>query len=706
MEIPILRYQSISLDQIQDRCRSLHFSFSDPNYFKSKNWLSKYCFSFSRRKIRNPFDKIWCSMMPQGLKPRPKLHDSKVKFVGNEGAGSGVKRIKKPSAALCSQIEKSVFCGRYREAFELFEILEIEGGFDVDSSTYDALVSACIGLRSIRGVNRVFNYMISNGFEPDQYMRNRVLLMHVKCGMIIQALHFFDEMPERNLVTWDTMISGLVNSGSYEDAFRLFLIMWAELSDADTRTIATMIRASAGLGFISVGRQLHTCALKMGARDDIYVSCGLIDMYSKCGMIEDAYWVFDEMPEKTIVGWNSIIAGYALNGYSEEALNVYYDMRDSGVKLDHFTFSIIVRTCARLGSVEHAKQAHAGLIRHGFGSDIVANTTLVDFYSKWNRIEYARHVFDRMPSRNVLSWNALISGYGNHGRGSEAVEMFELMLLEGLKPNHVTFLAVLSACSHSGLSEHGWEIFHSMSSEYNVQPRAMHYACMIELLGREGLLNEAFALLKNAPVEPKPNMWAALLTACRVHGNLELGKLAAEKLYGMEPEKLNNYVVLLNLYNGSGKLKEAAAVLQTLKRKGLRMLPACTWIDIDNQSHCFLSGDKNHVQTAEIYRKVDELMLEISKHGNVPLERNLLPDVDEQEERILMYHSEKLAIAFGLLNTPYWTPLHIVQGHRICGDCHNAIRLISKVTERVIVVRDASRFHHFKNGACSCGDYW
>lgn len=651
--------------------------------------------------------KFRCCSSDQGLQPWPKPKPSKTKLDVEEVTGNGPKdtQIKKPSARFCSQLEKLVLSGRYREALELFELFELNVEFDLGFSTYDALISACIGLRSIPGVKRVFNYMMNNGFEADQYMRNRVLLMHMKCGMMIDARKLFDEMPEKNIVSWNTIIRGLVDMGDHLEAFRLFLIMWEEFSEAGSRTFATMIQASSGLELISVGRQLHSCALKMGEGDDVFVNCALIDMYAKCGNIEDAHCVFDEMPEKTTVGWNTIIAGYALHGYSEEALDMYIEMRDSGVRMDHFTFSIVVRICTRLASLEYARQAHGALIRHGFGSDIVANTALVDFYSKWGKIENARHVFDKMPNKNVISWNTLIAGYGNHGRGTEAIELYEKMLKERVRPNHVTFLAVLSACSYSGVSERGWEIFQAMEREHKVKPRAMHYTCMVELLGREELLDEALALIRSAPFKPTANMWAALLTACRVYENLELGKFAAEKLYGMEPEKLNNYVVLLNIYNGSGNLKEAAGVIRTLRKKGLRMNQASSWIEVNRQAHVFYFGDKGHVQREEIYRKVDDLMKEILKFGYFS-EKTLLPDVDEQEQKVSLYHSEKLAIAFGLINTPYWMPLQIVQGHRLCSDCHQAIKLIAMVAGREIVVKDGSRFHHFKNGSCSCGDYW
>ncbi|KAG7033172.1 Pentatricopeptide repeat-containing protein, chloroplastic, partial [Cucurbita argyrosperma subsp. argyrosperma] len=617
VERPTRKKPAVAEYSISTSYFSHHFSGSE--LFRDRSLLSAYSLWSNRRKLRDSFCWVKCSSLEQGLRPRLKPKPSKVDRDVRKGTPpSKETRITKSSVRICCHIEKLVLCNKFRDALEMFEILELEGVYDVGNSTFDALINACIGLKSIRGAK-------------------------------------------------------------------------------SPRTFATVIRALAGLELIFPGRQLHSCAVKAGVGQDIFVSCALIDMYSKCGGLEDAHCVFDEMPDKTIVGWNSIIAGYALHGYSEEALNLYYQMRDSGVKIDHFTFSIIIRICSRLASVTRAKQAHASLVRNGFGLDVVANTALVDFYSKWGKVDDARHIFDRMSCKNLISWNALIAGYGNHGRGEEAIEIFERMLREGMVPNHVTFLAVLSACSISGLFERGWEIFQSMTRDHKIKLRAMHYTCMIELLGREGLLDEAYALIRKAPFQPTANMWAALLRACRVHENLELGKYVAEKLYGMEPEKLRNYIVLLNIYKSSGKLKEAADVVQTLKRKGLSMLPACSWIEVKHQPHAFQSGDKRHPEIEKVVEKVDELMLEISKLGYVPERNILLPDVDH-EEKIQIYHSEKLAIAYGLINTLNHTPLQIVQGHRVCGDCHSVIKLIAMITKREIVVRDASRFHHFRDG--------
>ncbi|KAG1365371.1 pentatricopeptide repeat-containing protein, chloroplastic [Cocos nucifera] len=694
----------IPRDSFSFSCSSIGFQTLKHKKFKSFHGFDNL---FARKKISS--SSVKCSSVPeQGLKPKPRRNPQPiVEKPDPEPYSYDAHFAFSGASGLCSQIEKLVFFKRYEEALELFEVLRSKSSFVIGASTYDSLVNACINLGSVRAVKTVFLHMIESGFELDQYMRNRVLLMHLKCGMLADARRLFDEMPERNIVSWNTMITGLVDSGSYEEAFDLFLLMWGETSGVGPRMFATIIRASAGLGSASVGEQLHSCVLKMGLYGNIFISCSLIDMYSKCGCIEEAQWVFDEMPEKTIVGWNSIIAGYALHGYGEKALDMYYGMQSSGVKMDHFTYSIVIRICARLGSLEHAKQAHAGLVRNGFGLDIIANTTLVDFYCKWGRMEDAKNVFDMMPRKNVISWNALIGGYAKQGMGHNAVEMFESMVKEGMIPNHVTFLAVLSACSCSGLLDKGIEIFESMGRDPRMKPRAMHHACMIELLGRKGLLDEAFAMIKSAPFSPTKNMWAALLTACRIHRNLELGKFAAEKLFGMEPEKLSNYIVLLNIYNSSRRVDDAARVLEALKRKGLRLLPACSWIEIKREAHLFLFGDRSHPRSVEIYRKLDALMEEMVELGYAPDgNKPLLPDVGEHEQQISNYHSEKLAIAFGLISTPDSTPLQIIQGHRVCTDCHSVIKLITVVTKREIVMRDASRFHHFRNGTCSCGDYW
>ncbi|KAF3778751.1 Pentatricopeptide repeat-containing protein [Nymphaea thermarum] len=613
---------------IQSQAASFSLS-SDPQL--CIGWkLTSAWLEFFPTKRRKP---AVCFSLDRALQPKPTPRRIQETF--DVETSSRESSIKESSLSVCDKIERLVSLGRYSEALEWFEILEI-GSEVVQRSTYESLVNACLELKSIRAVKTIQQHMVKNGFQPDRYLVNRVLLVHVRSGAMAGARQLFEQMPKKDLISFNMMITGFVDSGEYEEALMLFLQLWAEVSDASPRTFASVLRACAG----------------------------------------------------------------------EKAMDLYYQMQHLGVQMDHFTYSMVVRLCVRLASHEHAKQAHAGLIRNGYGLDIVANTALVDFYSKWGRLEDARHVFDNMVSKSIISWNALIAGYGNHGRGGEAVELFELMLSNGMRPNHVTFLAVLAACSYSGLWEQGWHYFESMTRDFKLKPRAMHYACMIELLGREGHLDEAFALIRDAPFKPTKNMWAALLTACRMHKNLELGKFAAEKLFGMEPNKLNNYALLLNIYSSTGRVEDAATVREALRRRGLRLLPACSWIEINKRSHGFVFGDKSHPQSEEIYQNLEDVTNEISTMGYASNNESLLPDVQGQEEHPVSFHSEKLAVSFGLISTPDSTPLNVVQSHRICTDCHDALKLIAAATGREIVVRDASRFHHFKHGKCSCGDYW
>lgn len=540
--------------------------------------------------------------------------------------------------------------------------------------------------------------------------------------MLAEARRAFDGAPDRNGVTWGIMMGGLVDRGRPRAALALFREMRAEAGGdgppppppPPPRTLVVAVRAATSSGSARAGRQLHCCVVKAGpCGDDVadwYLACALLDMYGKCGRIDEARRLFDGLPRThrtSVVAWNSMLAAYVLHGRSEEALELYQEMCGARVAMDQFTFSTMLGVFSRLGLLEHAKQVHAGLIQRGLPLDVVGNTALVDLYCKWGRMEDARSVFERMPRRNLISWNALIAGYGYHGMGDKAVEMFERLIAEGVAPNHVTLLAVLNACRFSGLVDKGKRIFQLMTENLRMKPRAMHYACVIELFGREGLLDEAYSMIRRAPFTPTANMWGVLLTASRIHKNMHLAKLAAEQLLAMEPEKINSYAVLLNLYVSSGRQDDACKVIETLKRKGLYVHKACSWITVKKTDHKFFFKDTLHPQSAEIYRTLDKLMKDVREAGFVAEDIELLPDIHPDEQKISRaYHSERLAIAFGLISTAPQTSLRISQSHRLCSDCHNVIKFVSEVTKREIVVRDGSRFHHFKLGICSCGDYW
>lgn len=574
--------------------------------------------------------------------------------------------------------------------------------------TYDALVTAASALREAGSAAAVLWHMESSGFQPDQYMWNRVLGMYLACGMLAEAREVFAGMPARSRVTWGVMMGGLVDGRKPRGALALFGELWGEMGvGAGPRVLVVAVRAATALGSVRAGQELHCCVAKMGACEDQYLPCALVDMYSKCGRLDEARRVFDGMPWRSVVAWNTMLAAYLLHGCAEEAVDLYHDMCECGVVFDQFTFSTMLGVFSRLGLLEHAKQIHASLIQSGLHMDIVGNTALVDLYCKWGRMEDARHVFERMPSRNLISWNALIAGYGYHGMGAHAIEMFERLIAEGIAPNHVTYLGVLNACRFSGFIDKGKRIFQLMAQNPKTKPRAMHYACVIELFGQQGLLDEAYSMIRKAPFTPTANMWGALLTACRIRKNIQLARLAAEQLLAMEPQKVNNYIVLLNLYISSGRQDEALKVVNTLNGAGLCMSNACSWITVKKKDHRFFFKDSLHPKSSEIYRKLHTLMEALKELGYVAEEDELLPDILPDELKTSKaYHSERLAVAFGIISTSPSTPLTINQSHRLCRDCHKVMKLVAQVTKREIVVRDGSRFHHFKLGTCSCGDYW
>ncbi|KAM0828447.1 hypothetical protein ACQ4PT_067545 [Festuca glaucescens] len=643
-----------------------------------------------------------CSVEPQSLKPRPQ-------FPRQAPLHRRRRSIPFDLPSLCASIEQLVAEGRHREACDALRDARAGAPFvALPAPTYDALVTAASALREAGSAAAVLWHMESSGFEPDQYMWNRVLGMYLVCGMLTEAREVFEGMPTRSRVTWGVMMGGLVDGKRPRAALALFGELWEEVGvGAGPRVLVVAVRAATVLGSVRAGRELHCCVAKMGMSEDQYLPCALIDMYSKCGRVDEARRVFDGMPWRSVVAWNTMLAAYLLHGCSDQALDLYHDMCESGVQLDQFTFSTMLGVFSRLGLLEHAKQMHAGLIQSGLQMDIVGNTALVDLYCKWGQMEDARHVFERMPSRNLVSWNALIAGYGYHGMGGKAIEMFERLIAEGIAPNHVTFLGVLNACRFSGFIDRGKRIFQLMAHNPKTKPRAMHYACVIELFGRQGLLDEAYSMIRKAPFTPTANMWGALLTACRINKNIQLARLAAEQLLAMEPQKVNNYIVLLNLYISSGKHDEALTVVNTLKKAGLYMGAACSWITVKKKDHRFFFNDSLNPKSSEIYRRLDTLMEEIKELGYVSEDDELLPDIlPDEQETLKVYHSEKLAVAFGLISTSPSAPLTINQSHRLCHDCHKAIKFVSQVTKREITVRDASRFHHFKLGTCSCGDYW
>lgn len=549
--------------------------------------------------------------------------------------------------------------------------------------------------------------IITIGLRADTLTSNMLINMYSKCDLVSCARKVFDEMPERSLVSWNTMIGSLTRDGEEREALGLFLEMQREGNSLSEFTVSSVLCACAGKFAIFECKQLHAFAIKMAMDSNVFVGTALLDVYAKCGFIKEAGFVFECMREKSVVTWSSMAAGYVQNTCYEEALMLFGKSRIMGLEVDPFMISSTVCACAALASLIEGNQVHAVLCKTGFGSNIFVASSLVDMYAKCGSIEEAYAVFRCMEARNIVLWNAMISGFARHAHSLEVMILFEKMQQMGMLPNEVTYISVLSACSHMGLVEKGRKYFELMTTEHNVSPNAAHYSSMIDILGRAGLIVEAHNLIETMPFDTTASMWGSLLAACRIHGNLHLAQIATEHLFELEPDNAGNHVLLSNIYAANKKWEEVARTRKVLKDSQAKKERGKSWIEIKNKVHSFMVGERNHPRISEIYLKLDDLFEELRKLGYLANTEDDLHNVEEsRKQELLRHHGEKLAVTFGLMCLPPNAPIRIMKNLRICGDCHSFMKLTSSFTGREIIVRDTNRFHHFKNGCCSCRDFW
>ncbi|XP_050215409.1 pentatricopeptide repeat-containing protein At1g20230 [Mercurialis annua] len=615
-------------------------------------------------------------------------------------------------------------------------------GFGSNSRVLSSLVHMYLKCNRIKDAHKVFDKLP----QPDVVAYSALLSGYARKGCVEEAKELFTKRGELgvelNLISWNGMIAGFNRSGHHFDAVIIFQNMHSEGFEPDGTTISSVLSAVGDLKMLDLGFQIHGCGIKLCLMEDNIVVSALIDMYGKCACTIEMSKVFDEMChtdigtcnalvtglsrngladkalqvfgkfkdrgiELNIVSWTSIIASCSQNGKDIEALDLFREMQATGIKPNSVTIPCLLPACGNIAALMHGKAAHCFSLKSGISNNVYVGSALIDMYAKCGRIHVSRLCFDMMPTRNLVSWNALMSGYAMHGKTKEAISVFQQMQRTGQKPDFVSFVSVLSACSQGGLTDEGWHYFNSMSKDYGIEARLEHYACMVNLLGRTGRLQEAYHMIEGMPFEPDACVWGALLSSCRVHNNVNLGEIAAKKLFELEPRNSGNYILLSNIYASKAMWREVDNLRDKMKSVGLRKIPGCSWIEIKNQVHMLLAGDKLHPQMAQIIKKLADLGSEMKKSGCFPETDFVLQDVDEQDkEQILCGHSEKLAVVLGLLNTSAGSPIQVIKNLRICGDCHVVIKFISRYEHREIFVRDTNRFHHFKDGVCSCGDYW
>lgn len=597
--------------------------------------------------------------------------------------------------------------GLYEEMIQIVVQMQ-HAGISPNSSTIVAVLPTVGQANALRQGKAMHGYSVRKIFSDNVVVGTGLLDMYSKCHHISYARKIFNMMSEKNEICWSAMIGGYVICDFMREALALYdEMVFKHGMNPTAVTLASILRACAKLTDADKGKHLHCYTIKSGLDLDSTVGNSLLSMYAKCGILDDAIRFFDEMISKDKVSYSAIISGCVQNGSAEKALLIFRQMQLSGIDPDVATMIGLLPACSHLAALQHGACCHGYSVVRGFTADTSICNAIIDMYSKCGKFYISREVFDRMQRRDIVSWNTMIIGYGIHGLGMEALSLFHEFQALGLKPDDVTILAVLSACSHSGLVMEGKYWFNAMTQDFNIKPRLVHYICMVDLLARAGHLDEAYSFIQKMPFEPDVHVWGALLAACKIHKNIEMGEEVSKKIQLLGPEDTGNFVLMSNIYCSVGRWDDAAHVRIIQRDRGYKKIPGCSWVEISGVIHGFIGGDQSHPQSSSINKKLQELLVQMKKLGYCADSSFVLHDIEEEEkEQSLLYHSEKIAIAFGLLNISPSKPIVVTKNLRICVDCHTAIKFITLITEREITVRDASRFHHFKNGVCNCRDFW
>jgi pentatricopeptide repeat protein len=626
-------------------------------------------------------------------------------------------------------INMYVVCGNMGDARRLFDESPV-----LDSVSWNSILAGYVQIGDVENARYVYDRMP----ERNTIASNSMIVLFGRRGHLIDACQLFNEMPEKDMVSWSALISCYEQNEMYEDALVMFVKMMANGIMVDEVVVVSVLSACAHLLVVKTGKIVHGLVVKIGTESYVnlqnafihmYSTCGdivaaqklfnagchldqiswnsMISGYLKCGSVEIAKEIFDSMPNKDIVSWSTMISGYAQHDRFSETLALFQEMQLEGISPDETSLVSVISACTHLAALDLGKWIHAYIRKNALKVNIILGTTLIDMYMKCGCVENAMEVFYGMEERGVSTWNALILGLAINGLVDKSLDMFSEMKKCGVVPNEITFMGVLGACRHMGLVDEGRRHFDSMIQEHEIEPSVKHYGCMVDLLGRAGMLKEAEELIESMPMAPDVATWGALLGACKKHGDNEMGERVGRKLVGFQPDHDGFHVLLSNIYASKGNWDDVLEVRGMMMQHGVMKIPGCSMIEANGVVHEFLAGDKTHPWINEIEDKLDEMAKKLKMEGYAPDTNEVSLDIDQEEkETSLFRHSEKLAIAFGLIATSPPTPIRIMKNLRICNDCHTAAKFISRAFDREIVVRDRHRFHHFKQGSCSCTDYW
>ena len=606
-----------------------------------------------------------------------------------------------------SMIASYIRNGRSKEAIEIYQRM-IPDGILPDAFTFSSVFKAFSDLRLVHEGQRAHGQSVVLGVGVSNVFVGSALVdMYAKFGKMRDARLVSDQVVGKDVVLFTALIVGYSHHGEDGESLQVFRNMTKKGIEANEYTLSSVLVCCGNLEDLTSGRLIHGLIVKAGLESAVASQTSLLTMYYRCGLVDDSLKVFKQFINPNQVTWTSVIVGLVQNGREEIALLKFRQMLRSSITPNSFTLSSVLRACSSLAMLEQGKQIHAIVMKFGLDIDKYAGAALIDFYGKCGSTEIARSVFNGLLEVDVVSVNSMIYSYAQNGFGHEALQLFSGMKDTGLEPNNVTWLGVLSACNNAGLLEEGCHIFSSARNSGNIELTKDHYACMVDLLGRAGRLKEAEMLIKQVNISDVV-IWRTLLSACRIHGDVEMAKRVMNRVIDLAPEDGGTHVLLSNLYASTGNWSKVIEMKSAMREMRLKKNPAMSWVDVEREIHTFMAGDWSHPNFRDIREKLEELIEKVKELGYVPDTRFVLQDLDEEKKiRSLYYHSEKLAVAFALWRSNYKnTTIRILKNLRVCGDCHTWMKFVSKIVGRDIIARDVKRFHHFRNGLCSCGDYW
>ncbi|KAK8930480.1 Pentatricopeptide repeat-containing protein [Platanthera zijinensis] len=529
----------------------------------------------------------------------------------------------------------------HREALEIFHHWHRRGA-QITSFSIPSVLKACASLAALDAGKQVHSLVLQLGFFSnvfihtalvDYYVKNNdvcsaqkafdeivdkdpvpyncLIFGYSKSSDVVQARHLFDTMPQRTASSWNTIITCYAHQGDFNEALKLFERMLEEGFQPNEITIVVLLSICAKVSDLETGLKVKKLIDGHHSRSSLIVRTAIIEMYVKCGAVDEARLEFNQLDQRDVVAWSAMIAGYAQNGRSNEALDLFKKMQSECCEPNEVTLVSVLSACSQLGSADVAERIGTYVESLGFTSSVYVNSALLDMYAKCGNIQKARRIFDEMSQRDIISWNSMIGGLAYNGFAEDAVSLYHEMIQESLKPNDITFVGLLTACTHAGLVDLGLKFFHSMRSEHHTVPKIEHCACIVDLFCRSGRIDDAYRFILEMEMKPNVVIWGTLLSACRIHSNIELAKLSVARLLELEPENSSNYVLFSNLCAEAGQWEEARSMRKLMKSKDVQKLAAYSWIELNGRLNKFLVGDRSHVRCDEIYDTVDELNLQL-----------------------------------------------------------------------------------------------